>query len=97
MGLWRVVPTYPRLRRNVFSARVVETDGFRQKFELGGDRGFAADCFSSANCVPQKKVAVVRMAVPNPTNEAELLALLVADLREVCKANGLSHVGKKKS
>ena len=36
------------------------------------------------------------MAASNPTNEAELLALLVADLREVCKANGLSHVGKKK-
>ena len=35
------------------------------------------------------------MAASNPTNEAELLALLVADLREVCKANGLSHVGKK--
>ena len=37
----------------------------------------------------------MRMAASNPTNEAELAALLVAELKEVCKANGLSHVGKK--
>ena len=35
------------------------------------------------------------MAASNPTNEAELAALLVAELKELCKANGLSHVGKK--
>ena len=31
----------------------------------------------------------------NPANEEELLALRVAELRDVCKANGLDHKGLK--
>lgn len=34
-------------------------------------------------------------AMSNPANEAELLALRVAELRDVCKANGLDHKGLK--